>query len=65
MTISTTPSDLTREDIIRNEKASEISFRQEAIAAIRQAEFFTQKAGELRECADIAYEKWKELESEL
>lgn len=57
-------TDITKEDIIRNEKASEISFRQEANAAKRQAEFFLDKATELEECADIAKQKYEELESE-
>ena len=57
-------SELTRDDVIRNEKASEISFRQEANAADRQAEFFFLKAAELRICADIAKKKYEELESE-
>ena len=57
-------TELTTADIIRNEKASETSFRQEANAADRQAEFFKQKAEELRVCADIARQKYEELESE-
>lgn len=57
-------AELTRADIIRNEKTSEISFMQEANAADRQADFFKQKAIELRECANIAKQKYTKLESE-
>ena len=57
-------STLTRQAVIRNEKASEIAFMQEANAAKKQAEFFLNKAAELEGCAQIAHNKWTELESE-
>lgn len=66
-------AELTTEVIIRNEKASEIEFRAQANAEDRQADFYITdqqiadfhrgKAQEFRECAQIAHNKWKELES--
>lgn len=65
---------LTRQVVIRNEKASEIQFRAQANAEDRQADYYDTdqqiadfhrgKAQEFRECADIAKHKYEELESE-
>lgn len=57
--------ELTRAEIIKQDKISEQSFLRKAEAAEDQAKFLVDEAEKCRDAARIAREHWEELEGEL
>ena len=55
--------ELTRAEIIKQDKISEQNFEREAQAARDQIEFLTEQAARFDECARIARAHWMELEN--
>ena len=55
--------ELTKAEIIKQDKISEQGFERDAAAARDQAEFLLDKAARCDECARIARKHWQELEN--
>ncbi len=57
-------AELTRAEIIKQDKISELNFQREAQAAEDQAEFLMEQAEKLRNAARVAREHYQELENQ-
>ena len=55
--------ELTKAEIIKQDKISELNFEREAQAAEDQIEYLTEQAERCRNAARVAREHWQELES--